>query len=61
MKEDIERIKQMLGPEGVKVYGLLLEFADEDGQIHFDGSEEDMLKEIQRLYLVRFGGEESSG
>lgn len=56
LTRDLRRIKKALEPEGAKVYGLLLELADENGQICFEGSEEDMLKEVQRLYAARYGG-----
>jgi DNA polymerase III delta prime subunit len=56
LKRNLRQIKKAMGLEGVKIYKLLLELTDERGQIQFEGSEEDMLKEIQRLYAARYGG-----
>jgi len=55
LKKDLRRIKRAMGVEGAKIYRLLLELADENGQICFEGSEEDMIREIQRLYAIRYG------
>ena len=57
LKKNLRRIKKAMGPEGVKFYRLLLDLADENGQIWFEGSEEDMIREIQRLYAVKYGGQ----
>ena len=56
---DIRKIREELGEEGVKLFRLLLELADENGQIVFSGTEEDMIEQIQNLYAARFGGEEN--
>lgn len=55
LKRDLKEIKKAMGPEGVKLYKLLVELADENGEIHFEGSEQDMIREIQKLYAVRYG------
>ena len=57
-KKVMKRIRREMGEEGVRIFQLLLELADENGQIRFDGDEEDMIEQIQDLYAARFGGDE---
>lgn len=57
LRTDLRRIRKVLGTQGVKLYRLLRDLADENGEIHFEGSEQDMIREIQRLYAARYGGQ----
>lgn len=61
LKRRLKTITKKLGQDGARVYQLLCELADEDGQIRFEGSEEDMIREIQKLYAVRYGGQFPNG
>lgn len=56
-KKVTERIRREVGEEGVKIFQLLHELADENGQIQFDGNEDEMIEKLQTLYAVRFGGD----
>ena len=51
----IKRIRREMGEEGVKLFQLLCELADENGQIRFEGNEEEMMEQLQDIYAVRFG------
>jgi hypothetical protein len=51
----IKRIRREMGEEGVKLFQLLCELADENGQIKFEGNEGEMIEELQNLYVARFG------
>jgi hypothetical protein len=55
-KRESRQIRKAIGIKGVRLYRLLLELADQNGEIHFEGSEEDMIREIQKLYAVTYGG-----
>jgi hypothetical protein len=55
-KKMLKRLRRELGEEGVEIYQLLCELADDKGQIKFEGTEDDMIKQIQDLYATRFGG-----
>lgn len=50
------RIKKQFGQEGLKLLQLLTELADENGEIHLEGSEREAMEELTRLYETRFGG-----
>ena len=50
-----KKIKKEMGQEGLNLMQLLTELADENGEIHFDGSEEELSEELARLYEARFG------
>lgn len=51
----VRRIRREMGEEGVKLFRLLCELADEKGQIRFDGNEQEMIEQLQDLYAARFG------
>lgn len=55
----VRKIRREMGEEGVRVFQLLCELVDENGQIVFSGTEDDMIQQIQDLYAVRFGGDEN--
>ncbi len=59
-KKLVKRIRREMGEEGVKLFRLLCELADENGQITFDGDENEMIEQIQDLYAARFGGDEDA-
>ena len=52
----IKRIRREMGDEGVKLFQLLCELADENGQIQFEGNEDEMIEELQNLYAAHFRG-----
>jgi hypothetical protein len=56
----IKRIRREMGEEGVKLFRLLCELADENGQIRFEGNEEEMMEQLQDIYAVRFGDSEDA-
>jgi hypothetical protein len=56
----IKRIRREMGEEGVKLFQLLCELADENGQIRFEGNEEEMMEQLQDIYAVRFGDSEDA-
>lgn len=53
----IKRIRREMGEEGVKLFQLLCELADKNGQIVFDVNENGMIEQLQDLYAARFGSD----
>jgi hypothetical protein len=56
-KKQIDKIRKELGEEGVRVFQLLCELADDNGEIHFDG---DMYEQLATLYEARFTGDKDA-
>ena len=54
-KKTVKRIRREIGEEGLKLFQLLCELADENGQIKFEGSEDEMIEQLHDLYTARFG------
>jgi hypothetical protein len=53
----VKRIGRRMGQEGVNLFQLLCELADEKGQIRLDGTPDQVAQTIAELYEVRFGDE----
>jgi transcription initiation factor IIE alpha subunit len=58
-KKVVKRIRREMGDEGVKLFQLLCELADENGQICFEGSEDEVKEQLAALYEARFGDGEN--
>ena len=56
-KKMLKKMRRELGEEAVNVYQLLCELADENGENKFEGTEDEVIKELQDLYAARFGGD----
>lgn len=50
------KIKRELGQEGLNLFQLLTELADENGEIRLEGSEDEAMEQLAKLYEARFGG-----
>jgi hypothetical protein len=51
----VKRIRRHMGQEGVNLFQLLCELADEKGQVRFDGNPDQVGQTIAALYEARFG------
>lgn len=55
-KKMLKKMRRELGEEATNIYQLFCELADDKGQIKFEGTEDELIREIQDLYAARFGG-----
>jgi len=56
-KKILKKMQRELGEEAANLYQLFCELADDKGQIKFEGTEDEVIREIQDLYAARFGGD----